>query len=94
MTPSGIPEDPHDLAERLVRACHEQGLSADVLSPTRVRASLPFAHPHLAEVIRIMPDEDEVLSLYWSWDERICTASDIDKAVVSIKHVVTPPLHP
>ncbi|MCO6004437.1 hypothetical protein NE236_05525 [Actinoallomurus purpureus] len=54
---------------------------------------MPNTHVGLAEIIKIMPDEGEVLSFYWSWDERICPASDIDGAVASIKHVVTPPLH-
>jgi hypothetical protein len=87
------PEDVHVLTERLVRACREAGLSADVLSPTRIRACVPSAHPHLAEIIKVRPDENEVLSFYWSWDERICPAVEIDTAVASIKHVVTPPLH-
>jgi hypothetical protein len=88
-----IPEDVHVLVERLVRACREAGLSADVLSPTRIRACVPNTSPHLAEIIKVRPDESEVLSFYWSWDERICPAADIDGAVTAVKHVVTPPLH-
>ncbi|MEV5708793.1 hypothetical protein [Actinoallomurus sp. NPDC052274] len=89
----GVPEDAHTVADRLARACRVEGLSADVLGPTRVRACVPKTHAGLAEIIKIMPDEGEVLSFYWSWGERICPASDIAGAVAAIKHVVTPPLH-
>ncbi len=44
-----------------MKACQAQGLSAAILSPTRIKVSLPKAHHHLAEVIKIMPDEDENL---------------------------------
>lgn len=93
MSPNAVPEDPHTIADRLAKACQAQGLNAAILSPTRVNVSLPKAHHHLAEIIKIMPDEDESLALWWSWEERICPATEIDKAVTSIKHVVTPPLH-
>jgi hypothetical protein len=93
MSPSVISEDPHTIAERLAKACRAQGLSTAVLSPTRVKVSLPKSHHDLAEVIKIMPDETEYLALYWSWNERICAATEIETAVKSIKHVVTPPLH-
>ncbi|MEV0401244.1 hypothetical protein [Actinoallomurus sp. NPDC050550] len=84
------PEEVHVIAERLEKACREAGLSAEVLGPTRIRAWVPNANPHLAEIIKIRPDENEVLSFYWSWDERICPAAEIDTAVTRIKHVVTP----
>ena len=77
----------------LARSCKAAGLSADVLAPTRVRARVPNTHSGLSEVITIMPDEDEVLSLYWSWGERIGPVAEMDKAVTAIKHVVTPPLY-
>jgi hypothetical protein len=93
MAPNVTPEEPHEVAARLAQACREQGLRADVLGPTRVHASMPDGHARLAEVVRIMPDEQETLSLYWSWGERICPAADIPTAVKVIKHVVTPPLH-
>jgi hypothetical protein len=93
MTPNVTPEDTHVIAARLVQACRDKGLSATVMSPTRVWASMPDGHARLAETIRIMPDEQETLSLYWSWGERICPAEDIATAVKAIKHVVTPPLH-
>lgn len=85
-----IPEDVHVIAERLVGACREAGLSAEIISPTRIRAWVPKANSHLAEIIKIRPDENEVLSFYWSWDEPICPAAQIDTAVTRIKHVVTP----
>lgn len=92
-THDGIPEDAHALAERLARSCEAAGLVAEVLAPTRVRAYMPGANGRLAEVIRIMPDEAEALSFFWSWGERICPVAEIDRAVASIKHVVTPPVH-
>ena len=59
--PERQPRSAHTVAERLARACRALGLSATVLSPTRIKASVPHAHHHLAEVIKIMPDEDENL---------------------------------
>jgi hypothetical protein len=85
-----IPEDVHVIAERLVRACREAGLSAEITGPTRIRAWVPKANSHLAEIIKIRPDENEVLAFYWSWDERLCPTAEIDTAVTWIKHVVTP----
>jgi hypothetical protein len=87
------PEDVHTVADRLARACKAAGLGAEVLAPTRVRAFLPKANAHLAEIITIMPDRDETLSLFWSWGERIGPATEIDRAVTAIKRVVTPPAH-
>lgn len=92
-TRSDVPEDVHTIADRLVRSCKAVGLSAEVLAATRVRARVPNTHAGLSEIITITPDEDEVLSLYWSWGERICSAAEMDTAVTAIKHVVTPPLH-
>lgn len=92
-TRADVPEDAHTIADRLARSCEAAGLSAEVLAPTRVRARMPNTHAGLSEVIKIMPDESEVLSLYWSWGERICPVAEMDKAVTAIKHVVTPPLH-
>lgn len=87
------PEDVHTVADRLAQKCKAAGLDAEVLAPTRVRTFLPHVNAHLAEVITIMPDRDEVLSLFWSWGERIGPATEIDRAVVAIKRVVTPPVH-
>lgn len=80
-----LPEDPHTLAKRLTQDCRHAGLSADMLCPTRVRVSKPGVP--LAEVVRIMPDEDESLSLYWRTGERICPADDT-AAVALIRRVV------
>ena len=91
MTPNAIPADPYNLADHLASACREAGLSADALSPTRVRASRPTSGRSMAEIIRIMPDETEGLSFYWSSDERLGAAADIDGAVASIKQRITSP---
>ena len=82
-------EDSYNLVEWLAVACRKEGLRADVLSPTRVRVCLPGV-ALLAEIVTIKPDEREALTLYWSWGDRICSASDTATAVASIKHVVTP----
>lgn len=86
-------ESPKDVpahTDRLAEACRKEGLIADVLGPASVKAYVPTAHAHLAEIIKIKPDDNGTLSLYWSWDERICSADELDTAVASIKHVVTP----
>jgi hypothetical protein len=39
-----------------------------------------------------MPDHQELLCWWWSWDEPICPAAQITDAVKIITHVVMPPV--
>jgi hypothetical protein len=82
-------EDAHELCRTLAKACGEAGLIADQLGPTRVRVGVTGAGM-LAEVIRCMPGEGDVLYWHWSWDEPICPAANIAQATKAIAYVVTP----
>ncbi|MEV5706580.1 hypothetical protein [Actinoallomurus sp. NPDC052274] len=81
--------DVHTLVTRLAEECEKVGLTATVLSPTRVHVSAG-AHSRLTETIRCHPDADEELMWWWSWGEPICLATSIDLAVRHIAHVVAP----
>jgi hypothetical protein len=84
-------EDVRVLTRRLAEECTKAGLDAHVLADTRVRVSAPGAHERLAEVIRCMPDDQERLAWWWSWDELICPVTRTSEAVRAIARVVTPP---
>ena len=84
-------EDVHVLTRQLAQECEKAGLNATVVAPTRVQVSLPGAHARLSETVRCMPDRQERLTWWWSWDEPICLADQIADAVKVIAHVVTPP---
>jgi hypothetical protein len=83
-------EDVHVLTEQLAEECIKAGLVAHVMAPTRVRVSSPGAYAGLAELIWCMPDDDERLTWWWSWNEPICPAVELSQAVVAIARVVTP----
>ena len=87
-------DDVHELAGKLTRACQEAGLDAQQYGPTRVYVHAPGTSNHLAEIVTAKPDENERLFWWWSWDEPICGAEEIEKAVQIIKHVVSVPLRP
>jgi hypothetical protein len=85
-------QDVDDLVAQLTEACRTGGLEAVVLGPTRVRVSSPGTGARLTEIIRCMPDHQELLCWWWSWDEPICPAAQITDAVKIITHVVMPPV--
>lgn len=79
------------ITNRLAEACTAAGLMTEVLASVRVRVRAPgAAGAHLAEVVSLRPDREEVLCFWWSWGQPICHASDITRAVESIAHVVAP----
>lgn len=81
--------DPAELIKRVVNACQDAGLEAVVLAPTRVRVNVLAGTSRTAEIITLKPDADEVACWWWSWNEPICPAADIDHAVAAIAHVVS-----
>jgi hypothetical protein len=83
-------DDVRVLTRRLAEECIKAGLDAFVFADTRVEVSSPGAYKRLTELIRCMPDEDERLAFWWSWDEVICPATEIPEAVTAIARVVTP----
>lgn len=79
-----------ELCRRLVRACGALGLVAMRKGIGGVHASMP-AGGMLSEVVTCEEDDDTgVLHWWWSWGERFCPASEVEKAAAMIKHVVTP----
>ena len=84
-------QDVDDLVAQLTDGCQEAGLEAVVLAPTRVRVSSPGTYARLTEIIRCMPDHQESLYWWWSWNEPIGPAAQITDAVKVIAHVVMPP---
>jgi hypothetical protein len=84
-------QDVDDLVAQLTDGCQAAGLEAVVLAPTRVRVSSPRTDARLTEIIRCMPDHQEALYWWWSWNEPICPAAQITDAVKVIAHMVMPP---
>ena len=84
-------QDVDDLVAQLTDGCRTAGLEAVALAPTRVRVSSPGTDAGLTEIIRCMPDHQESLYWWWSWNEPICPAAQITDAVKVIAHVVMPP---
>lgn len=84
-------QDVDDLVAQLTDGCQAAGLEAVALAPTRVRVSSPGTDARLTEIIRCMPDHQESLYWWWSWNEPICPATQITDAVKVIAHVVMPP---
>jgi hypothetical protein len=82
--------DVDTLVSELVENCRSAGLNAEVVAPTRVRVSSPGADRRLEEIIRCMPDGEERLTWWWSWNEPICPATQIADAVRRIAYVVSP----
>jgi hypothetical protein len=82
--------DPYDLTQQLTEACERAGLVAKIVAPTRVRVNAPGANERLTEIVKCMPDREERLMWWWSWDEPICPVTDLDQAVRKIAYVVTP----
>jgi hypothetical protein len=83
--------DVDDLVAQLTDGCHAAGLEAVILAPTRVRVSSTGTDARLTEIIRCMPDDQELLCWWWYWNEPICPAAQIADAVKIIAHVVMPP---
>lgn len=91
MTTTTPEEDADAIISRLVDALVAAGLLTEILEASvRVRVQAGPQGGKLAEVINLKPDADDVLCFWWSWDEPICRASDIARAVAAITYVVTP----
>jgi hypothetical protein len=88
---SGTHDDVYALTEQLAEKCQDAGLHAKVVAPTHVHVSAPGAHARLAETVRCMPDPQQRLMWWWSWEEPIGPADQIAEAVKLIAHVVAPP---
>ncbi len=56
---------------------------------TKLKICTPNGNERMAETITLKPDDDEVLTWYWSWDMPICPATDIRFALTAILRVVT-----
>ncbi len=75
-----------------------EGLNVDVYEPsTRVKARIKVFNPnnngHMDEILTMRPDDGNVLTWYWSWDDPgkrapVCPAADVGQVVTQIKNVV------
>jgi len=90
ITPTPAAQESADqLVHRLHLACERAGLLVEVVEPsTKLKICTPNGSEHMAETITLKPDDDEVLTWYWSWGMPICPAHDIQLAVKAILHVV------
>lgn len=78
------------IISRLDKACRGMGLETKILEPsTKIRINVPHGDARMAEVVTLKPDTQDVLCFWWSWDEAICPADDIDYAVKMISGVVS-----
>ena len=83
-------ESADELIKQLNDACRHQGLTTVVVEPsTRLKVFAPGGNARLDEVVSLRPDGNEVLTWYWSWNEPICPATEIDHAVSRIQNVVS-----
>jgi hypothetical protein len=89
-SPTALLMEAADHVTSLVKACEQADLETDILErSTKVRISSPLAHERMAEIITLRPDESEVLTWYWSWEDPICPAQDTEALVQALLRVVT-----
>ena len=85
-------KDADEIIKSLEAACVRAGLNAVIIEPsTKIKISSPGAHARLAETITLKPRENGGAQLFfwWSWNEPICPAHEVDNAVTAIHNVVT-----
>ena len=79
----------NELVRSLSEACKAAGLETLIIEPsTKVWVNTPNGREHMAELITLRPDADEVLMWWWSWRKPICPAENIAEATKLISNVV------
>ncbi len=83
-----------DRLDQLGPALARYGMTASLVTPAGRVPSLRVlnpAAPALAEEVYADSCEDGTWWFWWSWAERIATASDLDQAAALIAHVLAAP---
>lgn len=81
-------ESADQLITRLAKECESAGLRVTVIEPSTRMKIHGLGNQYFDEMISLRPDDDEVLTWYWSWNAPICPAKDIATAVAMMRKVV------
>jgi hypothetical protein len=78
-----------EVIKDLDRALRRFGLRTEIIEPsTRIKIFSPTGDGRFDEVLTLKPNPGEVLSWFWSWDEVLGPASDIQGTAKLVDHVV------
>lgn len=86
---SAADESADQWVRRLDIALKRQRLATEIIEPsTKIKAFAPNGNPTFDEILTLRQGDDEVLTWFWSWGDRLGPAADVDATVRAVEGVV------